>query len=123
MIALSCGAQIGVDLERKRQMPCASMLAMICSRDELEAFGIASQECNQEDFFRIWTLKEAVLKCFGTGFQMPAKQLILPASVLTVAPGEAFQMVCAGRKFGVEIIETERTTLSLVRDITPRIAT
>lgn len=55
---------VGIDVEIVRRVP-ASMLAKICSPDELNTIG--SSATPEADFCRIWTYKEAVSKLSGDG--------------------------------------------------------
>lgn len=64
MIAI-CDSDVGVDIERIRERQ--TMLAKRCfTEDENEYI----QDSN-ERFFEIWTMKEAYLKCKGTGISVP----------------------------------------------------
>lgn len=56
--ALSDGGRVGIDAEKLRDFPSASRLAA-------RFFAPAEQN---EEFFRVWTRKEAYLKYLGTGF-------------------------------------------------------
>ncbi len=67
-------AEIGVDIERLRPLPHADDVAThVFHPDELR--WLARQRDMLPAFFRLWTLKESLLKAVGTGFSHPARQI------------------------------------------------
>jgi phosphopantetheinyl transferase len=70
-MALACSTQtdLGLDLQKHRPFN-PKVLERLCFPEELE-----KTEINAEFFFKMWTIKEAALKCIGLGFQFPAKNL------------------------------------------------
>nr|WP_256473531.1 4'-phosphopantetheinyl transferase superfamily protein [Neisseria sp. HSC-16F19] len=66
--ALLCGTNqsAGVDIETLRPRDFAALAAWICSPSE--AAWLAHQGWQCEDFYRLWTLKEALLKAAGLNF-------------------------------------------------------
>jgi phosphopantetheinyl transferase len=86
VVALSrLPAEIGVDVELVRDIDWRPMLKMICSEEERGAFetsgfeGRAALTC----FFRMWTIKEAVLKSTRQGFRAGPKGVATPFEILT----------------------------------------
>jgi 4'-phosphopantetheinyl transferase len=72
LVALSCDAQIGVDLEFERKDPEFILLASTVLSDIQFAEFIkipAAEQANS--FYRMWTRKEAVSKAIGMGLSMP----------------------------------------------------
>ncbi|MGB6689742.1 MAG: 4'-phosphopantetheinyl transferase superfamily protein [Terracidiphilus sp.] len=71
-IAVTCGCEIGIDLERVRSVP---EMDQIASRyfDPAEAAEILSLPKNERGrfFFRSWTRKEAYIKAIGEGLSEP----------------------------------------------------
>lgn len=60
---------VGIDIQKIRPVNF-KVLNKICTQDELSQI-----EITEDNFFRIWTIKEAALKCTGLGFQYSAQKL------------------------------------------------
>lgn len=65
-VAVSGSVAVGIDIEGRRKVD-ASLMRRVCTGDELAAIEAAAdlQMC----FLQLWTRKEAVLKCRGTGIR------------------------------------------------------
>jgi 4'-phosphopantetheinyl transferase len=62
--------EVGVDVERRRRLAAAPALAERIFHPREQAW-LATQACFDDAFFRMWTLKEALLKAAGIGFSQP----------------------------------------------------
>jgi 4'-phosphopantetheinyl transferase len=72
LLAVSVGREIGVDIECVRVKTDALALANgYFFGSEYEAIHAAPDERRQQEFFRYWTAKEAVLKAEGVGLRVP----------------------------------------------------
>ncbi len=81
VVALSrATAEIGVDIEIVREMDWRPTLSMTCSGAERAEFeGAPGDPASKlRAFYRMWTLKEAVLKCTGRGFGAGPKAVETP---------------------------------------------
>lgn len=72
LLGFSLQHDIGVDVEHSRTIPEADVIAeRFFSREETAEMHNAGSS-KRDVFFKIWTRKEAVLKCSGSGFGGPA---------------------------------------------------
>lgn len=66
-IAISEGAQVGVDIERMKEIEATTLMKRFASPEELQYFSTVSKGDQQGAFFTWWTRKEAYLKGVGEG--------------------------------------------------------
>ncbi len=92
MVAVSEEGRVGVDVERIRPIAFEAMLAMVAT-DAEQACILALKD--RIGFFRMWTIKESVLKAMGTGLAGDAKSIDVPATLI-VADGQGVVMTDAG---------------------------
>ncbi len=71
LLAVSGGPPVGVDLEQVRSETDALGIAGYFFGSELDALQATPAPLRQQNFFRLWTAKEAVLKGQGTGLALP----------------------------------------------------
>ena len=68
LVAVTLASEIGVDIERLRQMKDMDAIARrFFTPREYAAFRQVKEESRRESFFLCWTRKEAVLKAVGAG--------------------------------------------------------
>ncbi|WP_188131007.1 4'-phosphopantetheinyl transferase family protein [Paraburkholderia panacisoli] len=73
-VAIAVAAEeVGVDIEWHRPVVASSSLAR-CVFNREERGWLLRQSCFDDAFFRLWTLKEALLKAAGTGFSRPPQE-------------------------------------------------
>lgn len=107
---------IGADVEIVRETNWRAMLDMVCGDEERAAFlsrhaGTAALP----DFFRMWTIKEAILKATGEGFRAGPKLIRVPDSFYDgAAQGE---VAAFGAVFGVWAVQQEKLAFSLARTL------
>jgi 4'-phosphopantetheinyl transferase len=81
LIALACGREIGVDVERLRRVHHAEQIARRYFHPlELAAIATAPAADRDAAFLRCWTGKEAVLKALGTGITGTLAAFYIPAN-------------------------------------------
>lgn len=100
-LIISAAAPVGIDIERVGALNMAPMIDMICSPSEAAQLDILQGSQKQECFFRLWTLKEAILKSVGTGFQANAKDISLPLSVFQQDTKMPSRCDAFGREFSL----------------------
>ncbi|HEY8269986.1 MAG TPA: 4'-phosphopantetheinyl transferase superfamily protein [Pseudobdellovibrionaceae bacterium] len=69
-LACSLNFDLGLDLQVHQHFN-PNLFSTLCTKSELASL----KELNQENFFKIWTIKEAALKCLGLGLRFPMNQL------------------------------------------------
>jgi 4'-phosphopantetheinyl transferase len=68
LIAVTCGVEIGVDVEHCRPMPDGAALAeRFFPPSQAAAFAATPPQDRERDFFRRWTRIEAIVKARGVG--------------------------------------------------------
>lgn len=107
-------AAIGTDLEIMRPIDWRPMLEMICSETEGQAFHTHAQKSDGlEDFLRLWTIKEAILKATGKGFRAGPKNILVPEKLL--APAAYGQIAAFGERYRIWTTSLGHLVLSLAR--------
>ncbi len=95
LCAVGAGAELGIDLECEKPRAAIDRLARRCFvPEESAAFLGAPQSGRVAAFYRIWTVKESVLKASGQGIQGRLRSVIVGLGsdgrpVLIDAPGGA----------------------------------
>lgn len=65
--------EIGCDVEKHRDMEYLKMGKIIFCENEMNALKYANNI--KEEFFKLWTRKESILKCLGGGFHIESKSV------------------------------------------------
>jgi 4'-phosphopantetheinyl transferase len=86
VIAIALAAnEVGVDIEAKHPIPeIAAIAARFFSKDEAERVSAATDAT--DEFFRIWTMKEAIVKAEGQGLSLPLDCFTVPSSAPAPRP-------------------------------------
>lgn len=114
-IGLAGPGELGIDVEVRRPIDFQSILPTICNDAERTTFHTVPPSAQSKRFYAIWTLKEAILKAIGTGFQESARKIILPQSAFAATPTAPSNLVCLERTFEVALLEHEKTTIAIAR--------
>ncbi len=82
LLALAPHGRLGVDVEerRPRHDPDGHIRKVFAPREQ-EALAAARGARKTRMFFRLWTLKEAVIKALGTGFSLDTSTFEIPSSM------------------------------------------
>ena len=117
-LAVAQSRAVGLDIERVRPLDWPPMLAMIC--DEAERAAFLSSQPNLPEFFRLWTIKEAVLKATGQGFRAGPKAVQIPIQHLRQTSSQ-FALDAHGARYQIETTSHDEITLAiaLTRDRPP----
>jgi 4'-phosphopantetheinyl transferase len=96
LVAVAWDREVGVDVERRRQVQDASALAArYLAADEARALEALPPDARSDGFLRCWTVKEAVLKATGEGLSKA-----LDSFQVAVAPAEPARLVALGEPHG-----------------------
>ena len=82
LVAFAPRGRLGVDVEERalRHDPDGHIRKVFAPREQ-EALAAARGEHKTWMFFRLWTLKEAVIKALGTGFSLDTSTFEIPPSM------------------------------------------
>lgn len=107
-------AAIGVDVERVRTIHWANMLSMLLPEGEQGNMerALSSAPDGTRAFFRMWTLKEAVLKSTQKGFRAGPKLVETPFEI--IASAGAGQLSAFGEDYDFWTVDKGDLVVSLV---------
>ena len=119
LIAFAPRGRLGVDIEERTTPRRLDLLAEAAlSEEERAAFASkrgAEQICL---FFRLWTMKEALLKAHGEGFLLDATAFEIPRSIRQGEPSGALQLPqLAGVTWQVQDVGDERFAAALAQEV------
>ena len=79
LLGFAMDNEVGVDIERHRPVAHERGIAERCfSPREIASFQAADVRLRQEQFFRLWTRKEAAVKWHGSGLQLLLSKIDVP---------------------------------------------
>jgi 4'-phosphopantetheinyl transferase len=123
--AFSADGEVGIDLEHvQSEMVTRETAALFLSADELARVFALEGEERVVEFFRRWTLKEAVLKAAGTGLHADPREIVL----VPLADDGGWRTEFGGRRWtacefslapglvGAVAVAGERCAVAWVRD-------
>lgn len=91
LVALAPHGRVGVDVEERNPRKCLDgELQSVFTRDERIELGAVSGKQKTHLFFRLWTMKEALLKALGTGFSLDMSRIEIPKAMRQGMPAGEF---------------------------------
>ena len=79
LVGIASGGQLGIDLEVPVERPNVEGIGqMVFTDNEQSELARASGNEKLNLFYRLWTLKEALIKALGTGFSLNPNQFEIP---------------------------------------------
>lgn len=107
-----CSGPVGLDIQTPDPLP-GERLARIAARfhpGEAAALAAAPEAARPAAFYRLWAMKESVMKLSGDGFALPLKSFrVIPRGL----GGET--ALSDGRKAAILTMEIEGLVLSIAR--------
>lgn len=92
LIALVAEGQIGIDVEERTDKRDLDGLAeAVFGQEEQSVVALASGWERVEGFYRLWTMKEALLKALGTGLHLDVSSFQVPQALLHGESGAVFR--------------------------------
>ncbi len=83
LIALSSERRIGVDVEmREARRDIDGIAESVFGADERKALASTGGDDKVRLFFRLWTMKEALIKALGTGFSLAPDRFEVPSAMI-----------------------------------------
>lgn len=83
LIALSPSRSVGIDVEERRdRIDLDGVARQVFAATERDALARLDRVEKRDLFFRLWTLKEALIKAKGTGFHYDPSRFAVPQGVL-----------------------------------------
>ena len=109
LIAIAEHEPIGVDVEERRpRKDLEGIGSLVFSAAERQLLAAADDRSKRQVFYRLWSLKEALIKAIGTGFSLAPTGIELPAEMLRGArsgeyrfahlPEETWKLVDLGER-------------------------
>jgi 4'-phosphopantetheinyl transferase len=108
LLAFSSGPEVGVDIERHRNLDEAALARRYFSAGENAAMAGMAGALRRTAFFDAWVRKEAYVKALGLGLRFP-----LDRFTVTCSPGAAARLV------SVEGVEAARAWAMRALDVAP----
>ncbi len=82
LIALAAGGRVGVDVEERVPRRYFDGLARtVLGPEERAALALLAADRRLDEFFRFWTIKEAIIKGIGTGHALDVSRLQVPVAM------------------------------------------
>ena len=92
LIAIAPAGRLGIDVEeRSDKRDIDGLIETVFGPDERAVVAATTEAQRTETFYRLWTVKEALLKALGTGLYLDVTTFQAPAALLRGASGAEFR--------------------------------
>ncbi len=82
LIAIAPVGRVGVDIEERSDRPYLdTVIEAVLSREERSEIEGLSNDLRLYSFYRLWTIKEAIIKAIGVGHRLDVASITVPASM------------------------------------------
>lgn len=116
VLAVSQTSEIGVDIEFMGEVSYGELSKFFT---EAEQELISSARDPRYEFYRIWTAKEALLKCTGKGLGLPLDSFCVAASAELIVENQSYCVrqleILLPENYQMAVCSTENTTLRVER--------
>lgn len=121
LIAFAPGGRVGVDVEeRVPRRDLDGLISEVLSREERSEVASLAAEPRLDAFFRLWTIKEAIIKGIGVGHALDVSRVQVPAAMrLGARRGEFRSPAPDMSRWQLEDIGSESFAAALAYEMTP----
>ena len=118
LIALSAKGKVGIDVEeRVVRHDMDGEIAEVFSPLERETLSNTSGENKVQMFFRLWTIKESLIKAIGKGFRLDTSTFTIPEQLIHGARRANFRFPCSpAQEWQIENLENEQFAAALAHE-------
>ena len=121
LIAITPAGRIGIDVEERSDKRDIDGLAeTVFGREEQDYVASATGRERVERFYRLWTMKEALVKALGTGLRLDVSGFQVPAALLRGEAAAEFRFPhLPETRWRVEDLGTEGFAAAIAHEIVP----
>ena len=119
LIAIAPAGRLGVDVEeRATRRDFEALAATVFGPEERREFASTPEHRKLHMFFRFWTIKEAIIKAFGTGHTLDVSQIQVPEPVRRGATTGTFRFAqMPGTTWRIDDLGNEAFAAALAQEI------
>jgi len=121
LIALAPSGRLGVDVEeRTPRRNLDELAATVCGPSERAEWAATPDHRKQGLFLRLWTVKEAIIKAFGTGHTLDVSQLQVPKPIRDGERTGTFRFPqMPETTWRIDNLETQAFAAALAQEVAP----
>ena len=121
LIAIVADGRIGIDVEeRSTARDLEGLSETVFGPDEQACVGSVKGAQQVERFYRLWTMKEALVKALGTGLYLDVSSFQVPAALLDGESRAEFQFPqLPGDRWWVEDLGVEEFAAAIAHEMVP----